>query len=47
LEIVIGNEVENRLTKKLFTNYNKNVRPIHNKSMPVNMTFGIAYVQLV
>ena len=31
----------------LFKNYNKSLRPSETVGQPVNMTFGIAYVQLV
>ena len=41
------NDAETRLLHDLFQNYSPQVRPSRTKRDPVNMTFGIAYVQLV
>ena len=38
---------EKVLMDHLFKNYNKSLRPSETVGQPVNMTFGIAYVQLV
>lgn len=39
---------EYRLVKDLFTKgYNKNVRPVEDKNLPVEVKFGIAYTQVV
>lgn len=40
-------DVESKLMNYLFGRYNKLIRPTQNKSHAVNMTFGIAYVQLI
>ncbi|XP_066926665.1 neuronal acetylcholine receptor subunit alpha-6-like [Clytia hemisphaerica] len=47
LDVVSCNDAELRLFEKLFTGYNNKVRPINDKSKPVNTTLDIAYVQLV
>lgn len=38
---------EKRLIDHLFKNYDKHVRPTQSAGKPINMTFGVAYVQLV
>ena len=38
---------ELNLINYLFEDYNKVVRPVWNKSNPIDVRFGLAYVQLV
>ena len=38
---------ELRLVTDLFSGYNKNVRPVEDKSLPIEVKFGIAYTQIV
>ena len=41
------NNAETRLLQDLFSNYSSVIRPSKTKHDPVNMTFGVAYVQLI
>lgn len=42
-----GQDIEHRLIKNLLYGYDKNVRPIKNKRMAIQVEFDLAYNQLV
>lgn len=45
--VIKQDDDELRLINDLFSKYNKEVRPVKNKSQAIEVVFGIAYTQLV